>query len=110
MRGMMKRATFICGGQFVPASRYRVHPIEAGLRAEGWSTRVMHGYGPLDQKINNPLARRGYRAACRVRRALQTAAMRADGPVMVQRLAWPWWSLPEVRLARNCSGLVFDFD
>lgn len=107
---MTMHATFICGGEFVPASRFRVHPIEAGLKAEGWSTQLVHGYGRLDQEIGHPLARRAYRAACRLRRAAQTATMSVQGPVMVQRLAWPWYSLPEVRLSRKCSGLVFDFD
>lgn len=107
---MTWQATFICGGRFVPASRFRVHPIETGLRSEGWATKLIHGYGAMDQMIANQTARRAYRAACRVRRAARTAMMHLDGPVMVQRLAWPWWAVPEVRLARNCGGLVFDFD
>lgn len=104
------RATFICGGINVPASRFRVHPIESGLKERGWDTGLIHGYGDLDRRIGIPLAQRAYRAACRLKRAARTATMRPTGPVMVQRLAWPWDSRPEVRLSARCSGLVFDFD
>ncbi|MGY0611540.1 glycosyltransferase family 4 protein [Luteimonas sp. A501] len=104
------RATFICGGTHVPASRFRVHPIERGLREKGWDTGLVHGYGDLDGRIGIPVVQRAYRAACRLRRAVRTATMRPHGPVMVQRLAWPWDSRPEVKLSARCSGLVFDFD
>src|SRR5690606_22889756 len=107
---MTPRATFICGGALVPASRFRVHQVEAGLRACGWSTRLIEGYGPLDQRLGGTALQRPYRAACRLRRAWRTARLDSDGPVMVQRLAWPWSAMPEVRLAANCDGLVFDFD
>lgn len=107
---MTSRATFICGGELVPASRFRVHPVAEALAAEGWDTRVIHGYGPLDHKIPWPLARRAYRGACRVRRAFQTAFLDTDAPVMVQRLALPWLGTPEARLAKHNGKLVFDFD
>jgi Glycosyltransferase len=107
---MKPRATFICGGTLVPASRFRVHPVEAALREQGWRTKLVHGYGSLDQKITHPLFRRAYRAMGRIQRAVRTGTMRIDGPVMVQRLAWPWYGAPEARLAERSDGLVFDFD
>lgn len=107
---MRPRATFICGGALVPASRFRVHPVEAALREQGWRTDLIHGYGSMDHRIGHPLARRIYRAAGRIQRAFRTGLMRVDGPVMVQRLAWPWYGGPEARLARRSNGLLFDFD
>src|SRR5690606_30951783 len=86
---MSMRATFICGGTFVPASRFRVHPIEAGLRLKGWETRIIHGYGPLDHRMPSGVARRAYRAVSRLRRAATPPRRRLRGPVMGQRLAWP---------------------
>jgi glycosyltransferase involved in cell wall biosynthesis len=107
---MSSRVTFICGGELVPASRFRVHPVAEALQVDGWDTQIIHGYGSYDQKISLPLARRAYRAACRARRALRTAFLNTKGPIMVQRLALPWLGSPEVRLAQHNSGLVFDFD
>lgn len=107
---MSLRATFICGGELVPASRFRVHPVVESLRREGWAADLIQGYGPLDRKLSGSPLQRAYRAACRVRRTYRTATLAADGPVLVQRLAWPWWAYPEVRLASRCTGLVFDFD
>lgn len=107
---MTARATFICGGELVPASRFRVHPVAESLAAEGWDTQVIHGYGALDQEIAVPFVRNTYRAACRVRRAIRTAFLQTQGPVMVQRLALPWLGTPEKRLAEQNSGFVFDFD
>lgn len=106
----MKNATFVCGGEFVPASRYRVHPIASGLSGLGWNTRTIHGYGPLDQKIGNSKVRSAYRLACRMRRAARMGLLATDGPLVVQRLALPWWSEPERLAARASSALVFDFD
>lgn len=94
----------------MPASRFRVHPIAGALSSEGWDTQIIHGYGLLDHKISSPFVRRGYRAACRARRAMRTACLDREGPVVVQRLALPWLAAPEVRLAQRGKQLVFDFD
>lgn len=107
---MTQRATFICGGELVPASRFRVHPIANALAVEGWHTRVIHGYGALDHQISYRTVRSAYRLACRIRRATQTACLSVSGPVMVQRLALPWYGRPEVLLAQKGTPLVFDFD
>lgn len=108
---MRPRVTFICGGELVPASRFRVHPVAEALEKEQWNVRVIHGYGTLDQKIPVSFLRRAYRVSCRIRRAIQTARLGDDGPVMVQRLALPWFGKPEVLLSQNNDGrLVFDFD
>ena len=107
---MRKKVTFICGGELVPSSRFRVHPIAKALESDGWQTEIIHGYGRVDQKIQSPILRRGYRAMCRGRRAVRTAFIDCDGPVMVQRLALPWVATPELCLGRKNRGLVFDFD
>src|SRR5690606_35701436 len=57
-----------------------------------------------------PALRRAYRLACRFRRALQTALLRREGPILIQRLALPWFARPELLLARRSGRLVFDFD
>lgn len=107
---MRKGITFICGGKLVPASRFRVHPVAEALNRQGWNTEVIHGYGKFDQQISGSIARRGYRALCRGRRALRTLLLDTQGPVLVQRLALPWVGVPETTLAKRNRGLIFDFD
>jgi glycosyltransferase involved in cell wall biosynthesis len=102
--------TFICGGRLVPASRFRVIPVAERLQGLGWRPRTIFGYGEADQRIAPPVLRRAYRLACRLRRAAQTAAAPGEGPLVVQRLALPWVSLPERLAARSGRPLVFDFD
>ena len=107
---MIKKATFICGGELVPASRYRIHPLAEALASENWETEIIHGYGSLFHRIEQPIVRRAYRGMCRIRRAAETAFLDRRGPIIVQRLALPWLGLPEAILARRNHGLVFDFD
>ena len=107
---MRRAVTFYCGGKLVPASRFRVYPIAERLQAEGWPVSVKHGYGALDQSISNATLRKGYRAACRLVRGLRTAAQSPRHPVVLQRLALPWTSVPELILSHRGAPIVFDFD
>lgn len=107
---MSNKITFVCGGKLVPSSRFRVHPIEEALCERGWDTEIIHGYGIRDQQITGSITKRGYRAICRIRRAVCTSLLDRKGPVFVQRLALPWWGMPETILAKRNGGLIFDFD
>ena len=107
---MTQNATFICGGSMVPASRFRIQPVADALSQQGWETEIIYGYGNLDQRIHNPIARRLYRTACRTSRSLRTAFMNRNGPILVQRMALPWLAAPEATLARRNQSLIFDFD
>lgn len=107
---MSGNVTFFCGGKQVPASRFRVDPISDFLASQGWEPQTVYGYGPLDQKLGNGIPRRAYRAACRVKRYITTSIYQPNGPVVVQRLAWPWYSGAEISLAKRAGGFVFDFD
>lgn len=107
---MTKPVTFFCGGKDVPASRFRVDPVAEYLSRQGWPVNTVYGYGLLDHKLGNGVARRAYRAGCRISRYARTAMYKPDGPVMVQRLAWPWNSGAERVLAKKTHGFVFDFD
>ena len=106
----MKKVTFFCGGKEVPASRFRVDPVADYLSHDGWCVKKIYGYGPLDHHLGNSIIRKGYRASCRLRRAVKTARWHSQGPVVVQRLAWPWSSIAEQKLAQRTDGFVFDFD
>jgi glycosyltransferase involved in cell wall biosynthesis len=107
---MNKPVTFFCGGRDVPASRFRVEPVASYLADTGWDVNTVYGYGNLDHRLGNGLIRRAYRAGCRISRYVKTASYKPAGPVVVQRLAWPWNSGAERLLARNAEGFVFDFD
>lgn len=107
---MKPEITFFCGGKDVPASRFRVEPVANFLSAHGWPVETIYGYGRFDHKLGNGVLRRAYRASCRVSRYTKTAFYSPNGPVMVQRLAWPWGSGAEKNLASKTNGFVFDFD
>lgn len=104
------KATFVCGGKTVPASRFRVHPTVHALTREGWDVSLVEGYGHRDQRIRSPIARKAYRVGCRAVRAYRTASLRLGGPVLIQRLAIPVMALPEAKLMRRGVPVVFDFD
>jgi len=107
---MGSKVTFVCGGKLVPASRYRVHPVAKRLESRGFDTTIIHGYGRLDQKIPFKIARRFYRLICRVVRAIRMWSLKPNGPVIIQRLALPWWSAPERKISQKGGLILFDFD
>ncbi|WP_404308893.1 glycosyltransferase family 4 protein [Neorhodopirellula lusitana] len=110
VEGVDRHITAVSGGVTVPSSRYRVDAVLTEMHARGWQTKSLHGYGHLDRKITNRLLRKAYRTACRANRARVTASLNVDHPVLVQRLAIPTWSGPELKLASKSHGIVFDFD
>jgi len=95
----------------VPATRFRVIPVAEALRLRGWETNLIFGYGTLDLRLSGVRrVQQAYRLSRRIVRAARTALLRHDGPVVVQRLALPWWSGPEWLLAARSGRLIFDFD
>ena len=107
---MKKKIIAISGGSLVPSTRYRVDQILAGLSELGWESKSLYGYGPLDHHLKWRPAQFGYRSACRFARAWKTATIFHDGPVLLQRLAIPFSSLPESVLLKRNKRVVFDFD
>lgn len=105
-----KQVTFVSDGALAPTTRFRVEPVAGILRERGWRTRSIYGYGSVDQRIPSWYLRKLYRFACRARRAVTTAMIASDGPVLLQRLAIPTWGLPEAMLCRRNDKVVFDFD
>jgi len=102
--------TVVCGGALVPSARFRVQPVAERLRARGWAPRVVYGYGEVDARLPAGLPRTAYRAACRVKRAVQTAWPPGGGPILLQKLALPWTAAPERIAAGGRRPVVFDFD
>lgn len=107
---MSQNVNFISEGVLTPATRFRITPVEQELAKRGWKTHSIHGFGRLDACVRPNFLLKGYRAACRIQRAIRTATFRPRGPVIVQRLAIPIASFPEVRLATRNTGLIIDFD
>lgn len=105
-----KNITLISDGILTRVTRFRIQPVLDALKGSDWTGTSIHGYGVRDQQISNRWIKKGYRIACRLQRALRTAALMASGPVLLQRLAIPTWSGPEVRLAKRNRRVVFDFD
>ena len=83
----------ICGGRQVPASRFRVDAVFDELATRQWRCETIYGLSKIDQKIQSPKIKKLYRGAARVVRAARTAAVRWDGPILIQRLALPSLSL-----------------
>ena len=110
MNTPIKEVTFVSDGVLTPVTRFRVAPILHRLEQRGWKGRSIYGYGEMDHRIGNSLAKKLYRIACRMKRAITTATINPNGPVLLQRLAIPTWSGPEVRLAKRNQKVVFDFD
>ncbi|EMB17744.1 glycosyltransferase family 4 protein [Rhodopirellula europaea] len=80
------------------------------LCQRGWQTRSIYGYGVFDQSIPAWHLRKLYRFACRAKRAVTTAMLPSDSPVLLQRLAIPTWGTPESILCGRNNKIVFDFD
>ena len=107
---MNRKIVAVSDGSLVPSTRYRVDPILAGLKELGWDSDSIYGYGQLDQRIKGRKTQFAYRSACRILRAWKTASIFHDGPVLLQRLALPFSSLPELALLKRNNRVVFDFD
>ncbi|MFH5834129.1 glycosyltransferase family 4 protein [Halalkalibaculum sp. DA384] len=107
---MSKNIVFISEGINAPSSRFRVDPIAERLSKKGWNCQRLYRYGRIDAQIKNKYLQKGYRACARIITACQTALITNADLVFVQRLSWPWSSLPEQLIAKRGIPVVFDFD
>jgi glycosyltransferase involved in cell wall biosynthesis len=104
------RILFICEGETIPATRFRVAQYVRHFEAAGHRCTVRHGYGSRYNAVASKPWASAYKAACALRKiaALRDAA-RFD-LVVLQRSILPFNSSIERLLERFEIPFVFDFD